>query len=103
MSTNTTRDNNDGYYTGEYTAVSSFKWAQADKRRTRTIQEAIKAGYIASNDYEIKPFKSWTNNDMNEYNKNLAKSVDEYQVNALKKIDKKFGTNYVYKWEEITI
>ena len=103
MSTNTTRDNNDGYFTGEYTAVSSFKWAQADKRRTRTIQEAIKAGYIGSNDYETKPYTSWSNNDMNEFNKNLINASNEYQINALKKIDKRYGTNYVNKWEEIDL
>ena len=103
MSTNTTRDNNDGYYTGEYTAVSSFKWAQADKRRTATIKDAIKAGYVGNNAYETKPFKSWTNNDMNEFNKNLIEASNKSQIKALKRIDKRYGTNYVHKWEEIDI
>ena len=78
----------DGYYTGEYTAVSSFKWAQADKRRTATIKDAIKAGYIGSNDYETKPFKSWTNNDMNEYKLSPVNIALNHPKNCVMKMAK---------------
>ena len=89
--------NYDGYYTGKYTASSSFKWKQADQARSQTIAKVIKEGYIANNAYETKPFTSWSSNDMNEYNKTLIKSSCEYQKHAMAEITKKYGQNYTFK------
>ena len=40
---------------------------------------------------------------MNEFNKNLIEASNKSQIKALKRIDKRYGTNYVHKWEEIDI
>ena len=93
--------NYDGYYTGKYTASSSFKWKQADQARSQTIAKVIKEGYIANNAYEIKSYTSWTSNDMNDYNRSLIKSSCEYQRHAMSEITRKYGNNYTFKARQL--
>ena len=87
----------DGYYTGEYTASSSVKWAQADQARSRTIAKMIKEGYVADKPYEVKSFSSWTSNDVNDFNDDALKSAIAYQKRAMNEMHERFGKDFKFK------